>query len=235
MRAFLRIRVGPFSFRRALGLSLLLHAIALSLPRPAHRHELAYTGPLLVQVPPAAIALPRPPAMVAPEPEARVPPRPAPKPRAPKPQRLPAPDAGTSPGRGAPEAAERQEQPSAAPAPPTAPLPSGPVAPPANAEARALSRVSPPEFAAAYLNNPKPPFPRAAQRAGEAGTVILKVLVTREGLAARVEVETSSGSDALDRSARTTVERWRFTPARRGDEAVEGWVRVPIAFRLEER
>ena len=98
-----------------------------------------------------------------------------------------------------------------------------------------MPRATSPGFAAAYLNNPKPAYPMSARRNGEAGTAIVKVLVTGEGQPGRVELENSSGFDALDRSALDTVKRWRFTPATRGGEPVEAWVRVPIEFRLDAR
>jgi protein TonB len=86
---------------------------------------------------------------------------------------------------------------------------------------------------AAYLHNPLPRYPAAARRAGEEGTVTLRVLVARDGTVARVEVEQSSGSPHLDAAARETVKAWRFTPARRGGEAIESWMVVPVVFRLE--
>ena len=93
--------------------------------------------------------------------------------------------------------------------------------------------VTPPGFNAAYLRNPAPRYPLAARRAAEQGTVTLRVLVTREGLASRVAVEKSSGSPHLDAAALEAVKAWRFTPARRGVDAVESWMLVPIVFRLE--
>ena len=93
--------------------------------------------------------------------------------------------------------------------------------------------VAPPAFNAAYLRNPAPRYPPVARRSGEQGTVTLRVLVTPEGLPARVDLERTSGSVHLDNAALEAVKGWRFTPARRGSEAVEGWVLVPIVFRLE--
>jgi len=90
-----------------------------------------------------------------------------------------------------------------------------------------------PGFSATYLRNPAPRYPVAARRAGEQGTVTLRVLVTREGLPERVDMEKSSGSAHLDNAALEAVKGWRFNPARHGAEAVEGWVLVPIVFRLE--
>jgi len=101
-------------------------------------------------------------------------------------------------------------------APPTAPPP-----------------TTPPQFRANYLNNPPPAYPRRARRDGIEGTVTLKVLVTAAGTPGLVALFTSSGSDALDRAALNAIKAWRFVPARRGDEAIDAWVLVPVAFRLE--
>lgn len=101
------------------------------------------------------------------------------------------------------------------------PLPSEPAA------------MSAPVFNAAYLHNPPPHYPLVARRNGEQGTVMLKVLVTREGVPASVAIEHTSGSARLDEAAAETVRNWRFIPARRGSHAVEAWLLVPIVFRLE--
>lgn len=98
---------------------------------------------------------------------------------------------------------------------------------------RAESPVTPPLFNAAYLRNPAPVYPAAARRSGDQGTVMLKVLVSPEGVPLRVELDRSSGSKLLDGAALDAVKNWRFVPARRGAENVEGWVRVPVVFKLE--
>jgi protein TonB len=85
---------------------------------------------------------------------------------------------------------------------------------------------------AAYLNNPPPVYPEAAQEKGWEGTVILSVLVQPDGKAKSVEIKTSSGRKILDQAASQTVQRWTFVPARKGETAIEGWVEVPIDFRL---
>ncbi len=90
-----------------------------------------------------------------------------------------------------------------------------------------------PRFDAAYLQNPAPVYPPLARRMGERGRVLLRVLVTVEGTADRVELNMSSGSSRLDSAALETVQRWRFVPARQGELAVAAWVLVPISFSLE--
>jgi protein TonB len=95
--------------------------------------------------------------------------------------------------------------------------------------------LTPPDFRAAYLRNPPPGYPAAARRNGEEGTVTLRVLVSVEGAPRDVLLERSSGSGLLDAAALAAVKNWRFAPARRGGEAREAWVLVPIVFRLEPR
>jgi protein TonB len=73
----------------------------------------------------------------------------------------------------------------------------------------------------------------SARRRGEQGTVMLRVFVTTDGLPSRVNIETTSGSSALDAAALDAVKTWRFVPARQGGQAVEAWVLVPIVFRLD--
>ncbi len=93
--------------------------------------------------------------------------------------------------------------------------------------------VIPPNFNAAYLQNPAPEYPRLARRLGEQGTVLLRVQVKPDGRASHVAIKASSGSSRLDASALDAVKRWRFVPAKQGDAAVSAWVIVPIIFTLE--
>ena len=99
--------------------------------------------------------------------------------------------------------------------------------------ARAEPPATPPLFNAAYLRNPAPVYPTVARRSGTEGTVMLKVLVSPEGAPVRVELDQSSGSQPLDGAALDAVKGWRFVPARRGTQNIEGWVRVPIVFKLD--
>lgn len=110
------------------------------------------------------------------------------------------------------------------PAPPPQPI----VAPPAPPAPLVAAR-----FDADYLHNPKPAYPPAARRNGEEGKVLLKVRVSPQGSALDVAISKSSGFGRLDSAAAEAVARWRFVPAKRGDEAVESSVIVPITFALE--
>lgn len=104
---------------------------------------------------------------------------------------------------------------------------------PAAATSSSPLPVVPPRFDAAYLNNPRPDYPRAAKRMGEQGKVTLRVLVSTVGSPEKIEIGISSGSRRLDDAARLAVEQWKFVPARQGDAPVAAWVIVPISFTLE--
>ena len=67
--------------------------------------------------------------------------------------------------------------------------------------------IEPPRFGAAYLHNPPPDYPSSARRMGEQGRVLLRVLVSTKGDAESVQLESSSGSDRLDRSAIEAVKK----------------------------
>jgi protein TonB len=97
----------------------------------------------------------------------------------------------------------------------------------------AAAPVTPPRSDAAYLNNPRPPYPLAARRRGDQGTVLIRVLVTAEGIAASVGLEKTSGHSALDDAALNAVKSWRFVPARQGGQAMESPYVVPVVFKLD--
>ncbi|WP_245964856.1 energy transducer TonB [Trinickia dinghuensis] len=90
-----------------------------------------------------------------------------------------------------------------------------------------------PIFNAAYLHNPAPDYPPMALQRRWEGTVLLKVRVLADGRAEQVTVITSSGHASLDDAAVQAVTAWRFIPARRAGEAIDGWVHVPLVFKAE--
>jgi protein TonB len=115
------------------------------------------------------------------------------------------------------------------PAAPAAAAPAtvGPPSPPAP------PRIELPSSDAAYLNNPKPPYPALSKRLGEQGKVVVRVLIGVDGTAQQAEIRTSSGYDRLDQAALATVLKWRYVPGKRGGVAEAMWFNVPINFVLE--
>lgn len=172
--------------------------------------EFAAPAPPVVQPPPPA---PAPPVVEPPPPvvdELAAKPKPKPKP-VPKPVAKQPPKPQPKPVEAPPPA------PVAAPAPPAPPAP---------------APVTPPSASAAYLKNPAPEYPQMAQRRGWEGTVLLRVEVLPNGKPGQIQIQQSSGRDALDAAALAAVKRWSFVPAKQGDVAQAGWVSVPIDFKL---
>jgi protein TonB len=216
--------------------SVALHAAALAVA-PAFRHADEVEPPRVLSV-----VLVQPPAEEE-KPQAVQPPSPPPQAKRPVPRGPPTPVRETREERRATapppaDAGPRPDRTAFAPAPSAdagAPA-AAPAAPPAPAVAAAPREPqSPPDFQAGYLRNPPPAYPAAARRNGEEGTVTLRVLVSADGAPREVALERSSGSSALDAAALATVRTWRFVPARRGAEALDAWVLVPVVFRLEPR
>lgn len=100
------------------------------------------------------------------------------------------------------------------------------------APAPSTAAVAEPRFDADYLDNPAPVYPAMSRRLEESGKTVLRVYVEPGGKPSRIQVKASSGSPRLDQAAQDAVWRWKFVPARRGDEAVGAWVVVPIDFNL---
>jgi protein TonB len=223
----------------ALPASIALHVAALMLLPGFVEPQ----GPLTVQVLNVVLLQPESPSAVVPQSpplpsgsDLRRPPRTQqPMPRIEKQSAPPAtPREKSSPPPEAPEASDSQTiatPSSETPSPSQSETPGVADAKPEPAPPTA--EIAPPAFNATYLQNPAPRYPLMARRNGEQGTVTLRVLVTREGLPARVSIERSSGSSQLDGAALETVKTWRFVPARQGQESIEAWVLVPIVFRLE--
>ena len=172
----------------------------------------------------------------------RVMPAPPPKPVA-KPQKLvePTPVAPLEAPAAAPILA------TAGPSPLTvaqAPATTAPIAPPAPAgiaptrtaaagPVPAIARIELPSSDAAYLQNPRPPYPSMRKRLNEQGTVRLSVLIGIDGLAQKAEIRQSSGFERLDRLALETVLKWRYLPGKRDGVPEAMWFVVPLVFALE--
>jgi protein TonB len=84
-----------------------------------------------------------------------------------------------------------------------------------------------------YRLNPVPDYPMIARKRGYQGTVVLEVLVDRQGRVADLRLSDSCGYAVLDQAAMTSVRTWLFDPGTRGGERVDMWVKVPVRFKLE--
>lgn len=198
----------------------------LSPPRPLEVVIVRPPVPQPMKAPPPRATVQRPPPVAKPirpaqqEVRRTLAPAPEQKPVLALPQLAPSPTSTFTIPQAPVEPPPAETRPSAAAAAPPAP-------------ARESAASVPPSFNAAYLRNAPPRYPMIARRNGVEGTVRLKVLVTQDGRAAQVQLDQTSGSSALDTAALEAVRKWQFVPARRGQEAIESWVLVPVVFKLE--
>lgn len=83
-----------------------------------------------------------------------------------------------------------------------------------------------------YRINPRPRYPRMARKRRYEGTVILNVLVNKNGRVDNLMLFESCGYNILDNAALEAVRDWTFEPGKEGDKPVEMWVQVPVRFEL---
>jgi protein TonB len=151
-------------------------------------------------------------------------PEPVPPVEIPKPKKVKLPD----PPKKVLVAESTRPSPTNAVTPPEPPAP----APPAADKDQAIIL---PDVNAAYLDNPRPPYPPLSRRNGEEGKVLLRVVINTSGLVDAIAIDRSSGFSRLDTAALETVRKWKFTPGRQGSRLVVASVIVPVSFSLVER
>jgi len=89
-----------------------------------------------------------------------------------------------------------------------------------------------PASAVQYLQAPPIAVPAMSRRLGEKGTVVLKVLVDRDGLPRQISLHQSSGFARLDEQALQAMRAARFKPHTEHGEPVEMVVLTPIQYEL---
>ncbi len=72
-----------------------------------------------------------------------------------------------------------------------------------------------------------------SRRFGEQGRVLFDVYILPDGRVGEIKLRRSSGFRYLDEAAMQAVRRWRYVPARRGDEPIPYWYIQPIMFSLD--
>ncbi len=93
--------------------------------------------------------------------------------------------------------------------------------------------AAPADRAATPVARMQPSYPPTALRAGEQGTVLLRVEVDAQGYVSGVDVARKSVSPELDRAAVSAVHEWTFEPAIKDGKPVASTVEVPVEFKLD--
>ena len=90
------------------------------------------------------------------------------------------------------------------------------------------SGVTPPTV----LKDAKPKYTAEALRRRIQGTVVLEVVVSRDGIPIAVRVTRSLDPGGLDQEAMVAAREWRFAPGRIGDTAVDVLVTILLDFSI---
>ncbi len=225
------MKSAPILQLSTLGGVLAAHVLALWLLNQQHASQAPITPPRLARMDMIALAPPGRPA--------------ASPPAAPQPSRPRQAEAKPAPATHAPKTPPVQTSKMSSQTPAPAQAISAPAAPATatasdapksdgqTVSAGGSQAITEPLARGGYLNNPAPAYPSQSQEDGEAGTVRLRVHVSAQGLPLDVSVQDSSGFPRLDRAALAAVKRWRFIPAKRGDEPIAYTFVVPVEFSLK--
>ena len=82
------------------------------------------------------------------------------------------------------------------------------------------------------LEGPAPVYPEAARNAGIRGTVVVHLLIGRDGRVRKVKVVRSV--DGLDAAATEAVSRWVYKPALSNNKPVAVWIEASVPFPPSE-
>ena len=127
---------------------------------------------------------------------------------------------------------------SARPRPSPTSLRERPVAAPPPAAPKPVEKAvvkTPPSTVGRGARISQPEYPPASRRAGEAGTVTLKVFVLDTGRVGEVQVAKSSGFPKLDEAAVKEVQRnWRLVPGKEDGKPVSMWHTFQVTFKLTD-
>ncbi|MGH1344579.1 MAG: energy transducer TonB [Nannocystales bacterium] len=83
-------------------------------------------------------------------------------------------------------------------------------------------------------SRPRPRYPRVAQRQGIEGFATVRLRIDATGRVVDAVLVTSEPAGVFDDAALAAARRYRFTPARRGGEAVETTLQQTIRFELQK-
>lgn len=208
-------------------LALALHLALIAGAYVWHERTLVQASPLPLTVSltvPAAPAPAEPPSVApAPTQAKRTPKRERARPKAPaKPQ--------AAPKQAAAPASKPAEPPS--PQDPTNPAAVSEPAPEAAPAVQAQAKTDVSVNASYVATETAKWYPGLSKRYGEQGTVVVRVYVSADGRAERVELRKRSDYPLLDEAAIGLARSLKYNPATVGGNPVADWVDIPITFRL---
>jgi TonB family protein len=87
---------------------------------------------------------------------------------------------------------------------------------------------------ARLVRQPRPEYPAELQQAGIEGTVVLKAVISKEGLPVSIQTVGNGVDQRLAVAASKAVAQWRYQPALLNGEPVETMVTIDLSFTLDQ-
>lgn len=81
---------------------------------------------------------------------------------------------------------------------------------------------------------PAPPYPEEALASGTSGRVVLRLLVAPDGSVRDAVIEESTPPGVFDAVTLEAVREWTVRPQVEDGRPVEGWMRVPVNFDIDD-
>ena len=76
-------------------------------------------------------------------------------------------------------------------------------------------------------------YPKDAKEQGLVGTVVINVLIDKNGRVQETEIMESFENEDCNKAAERAVRNTRWQAAKVGRKSVEGWVTIPVEFKLD--
>jgi protein TonB len=83
------------------------------------------------------------------------------------------------------------------------------------------------------LSRIRPNYPVAAKQKSIEGVVVVKFMVTTDGLVEKVSVLKAKPEGYFEKAAVEAVEKWKFQPGTMEGEPVNTWMTAMVKFRLD--
>lgn len=238
-----RAQAGPGGTIALTLVAIALHALLLVAIQTGLAHRVpsdetteAVIAELFAPEPAPRAAAPEPVRRPDPKPVRIARPTPAPAPKT-APVDTPRPELGVEAVRQAVDAAHAAtSQAARAPAAPAAP--SAPAARPAPSDGGGVAAAASTgpravQFGEIQCSTPEPRYPLASRRLGEQGTVRVRLVIDETGAVEQADVQSSSGSERLDRVALEAARATRCRPWLADGRPTRVSAVRPFAFRIE--
>ncbi len=84
------------------------------------------------------------------------------------------------------------------------------------------------------LRSVPPEYPYGAKRNRIEGSVVVRMLVTSQGLPTNLSIHSANPSGVFEKAALGAAKRWKFRPGHYQGQAVDTWVLLPFNFELTQ-